>query len=112
MFLDGQKEFEFGGQFFLTVQSIRKVYSSYTAVSVDCHSQGLDVVAAVGSAGEIRQVELDLVPPFVQTHRHSADERFDSGSRLVVRGSESSSHVFIVQDLHFEGEIFFELHVL
>ena len=74
---------------------------------MDGHSQGLNVVAAVGSAREVGKVELDLVPALVQAHRHGADEWFYAGGRLVVRGSESAAHVLVVQDLHLEGEVFF-----
>ena len=109
MFLDGKEEFEFWGEFFFAVQSVRKVYSSYSTVGVDCHSQGLNVVAAVGSPGEIRQVELDLVPALVKSHGHGADEGLDSGGRLVVTCSEPPSYVFIVEDLHLEGEILLQL---
>lgn len=77
---------------------------------MDGDSQGLDVVAAVGSAREIGEVELDLVPPLIQSHGHGADEGLDSGGALVVGGPEAPSNVLIVEDLHFEGEVFLELH--
>ena len=71
--------------------------------------EGFDVVGSVGSAGEVGQVELDLVPTLVETHGHGADERLDSGGALVVGGSESTSDVLVVEHLHFEGEVLLEL---
>jgi hypothetical protein len=50
-----------------------------------------------------------LVPPLVQPHRHCADEGFDSSSRLIIGCSKPPPHVLVVQHLHLEGEVFFEL---
>ena len=69
--------------------------------------QGLNVVCPVGSPCEVRQVELDLIPSLIQPHRHCADEWLYSRGGLVVRGSEPSSNVFVIEDLHFKGEVFF-----
>jgi len=74
---------------------------------VNGHSQSFNVVASVCSSREVGQVELDLVPALVQPHGHRTDKGLDPGSGLVVGSSESPSHVFVVQDLHFEGEVFF-----
>jgi len=76
---------------------------------VNLNAQRLNVVGAVRTASEVGQVELDLVPALVQTHRHRADERLHSGRRLVVRRTESASNVLIVQNLHLESEVLFEL---
>ena len=72
-------------------------------------SESLNVVGSIGSSGEVTQVELDLIPAFVQTHGHCADEGFHSGRALVVRSSEATSHVLVIQHLHFEGEVLLEL---
>ena len=76
---------------------------------MDLHSERLDVVGTGRSACEVRQVELDLVPPIVQSHGHGANERLDTSGTLIVRGSESSSHVLVIEYLDFESEIFFQL---
>ncbi len=76
---------------------------------MDLHSQGLDIVCAVGSSSEVTQVELDLVPTFIQTHRHCADEGLHSGRALVVRSSETTSHILVIKHLHFEGEVLLQL---
>ena len=39
---------------------------------MDLHAQRLDVVCAISSSGEVREVELNLVPAFVQSHGHGA----------------------------------------
>ena len=77
---------------------------------MDLNPQRLHVVGPVGSPGEVGQVELDLVPALVQSHRHRADEGLHSGGGLVVTRSESSPDVLVIQDLDLECEIF--LHVL
>ena len=51
------------------------------AVVVDLHPQSLDVVCAVGSPSKVGQVELNLIPAIVQSHRHCADKG------LVIKGS-------------------------
>lgn len=67
------------------------------------------IVRPVGSPGKIGQVELNLIPSLIQPHRHSANEWFDSGGRLIIRCSESPPDILIIEDLHFEGKIFFKL---
>ena len=77
---------------------------------MNLNPERLHVVGPVGSPREVGQVELDLIPAFVQPHRHRADERLHSGGGLVVARSESSPDILIIQDLDLECEIF--LHVL
>jgi hypothetical protein len=71
--------------------------------------EGLNVVGTVSSAGEIGQVELDLVPALIKSHGHGADERLDTGGGLVVGGSESTAHALVIEHLHFEGEVLLQL---
>ena len=78
---------------------------------MDLHSQRLNVVRTISSSCEVREVELDLVPSFVESHRHGTNERLYSSSRLIVRSPEASSDVFVVEDLHLESEVLFELGV-
>ena len=77
---------------------------------MDCDPQSLNIVASIGPSCEIWQIELDLIPPLIQPHWHGADEGLHSCGRLVVWGSKSSSDILVVQNLNFEGEIFFELN--
>lgn len=63
------------------------------------HSEGLDVVCPICSPGEIREVELDLIPAVVQSHRHGAYEWFDSCCGLVIGGPKPSTCVLVVQNL-------------
>ena len=71
--------------------------------------EGLNVVGTVGTTGEIGQVELNLVPAFVESHGHGADEGLYAGGRLVVRGTEAPADVLVVQDLDLESEVFLQL---
>ena len=81
-----------------TVASRRRcVLGLMTVMYLD--SKRLDVVCAVSSAGEVGQVELDLVPSFVESHWHSTDERLDARCALVVTGAESSTNILVVQHL-------------
>ena len=86
---------------------------------MDLDSESLDVVGAVSSAGEVREIELDLVPALVKTHGHRANKRLDSGGALkvskvvylVVRGPEATAYILVVKDLDFEGEVLLELRM-
>lgn len=49
---------------------------------MDLDSKRLDVVGPICSAGEVGQVELDLVPAFIESHRHRTDERFHTSCGL------------------------------
>ena len=106
---NGQEELEFGRKLVFGVQSVREIDSPDSAVSVDLDSEGLYVVGTIGSSGEIRQVELNLIPSLVKSHRHCADEWLDSGGALVVGGSESSSHTLVIEHLDLESEVLFEV---
>ena len=81
---NGQEQFEFGRELVLGVESVREVNSSDSAVGVDLNSQGLYVVSTVSSSGEIGQVELNLIPSLIKSHRHGADEGLDTGGTLIV----------------------------
>ena len=106
---DREEEFELGREFVLGVEAVAEVDTADAAVGVDLHSQRLDVVRAVSPPREIGQVELDLVPALVQTHRHRADERLHSCCALVVRCPKPSAHVLVVQYLHLKCEILLQL---
>lgn len=69
----------------------------------------LDVVCTISTAGEVGQVELDLVPAFVETHGHRADEGLDAGGGLVVGGAEAAAKALVVEDGDFEGEVLLEV---
>lgn len=114
LLLHGEEEFELRGEFVLSVESVREVNSSDSAVSVNLNSkilntrslpQSFNVVSSICSSGEIRQVKLDLIPSFVQSHWHCTNEGFHSSRRLVVRSPKSSSNVLVIKHLHFKGEV-------
>lgn len=74
-----------------------------------CLPKRFNVVCSVSSSGEVRQVELNLIPTLVESHGHRANEWLHSGGALVVRCSESSPHILVIEHLHFESEVFFQL---
>ena len=104
-----QEEFEFWRQLIFGVEPVGEVDSSDSAVRMDLHPQCLYVVGTVSSSGEIRQIELNLIPSLIKSHRHGANERLDSGGRLIVRGSESSSYALVIEYLHLEGEVLLQV---
>ena len=71
--------------------------------------EGLDVVGTVGTASEVRQVELNLIPAFIESHGHGADEGLHTGGRLVVRRAEAAAHILVVKNLHFESEVLLQV---
>ena len=79
---------------------------------MDGHSQCFDVVASIGPSSEIWQVELNLVPPLIQPHRHSADEGLNTGGWLIIAGSKSPSDILVVKNLHLKGKVLLQLHVI
>lgn len=106
---DWQEELELWWELVLGVKSVREIDSSDSAVSVNLNSKGLYVVGTVGSSGEIRQVELNLIPALIESHGHCADEWLHSGGALVVRGSESTSNALVIEYLHLEGEVLLQV---
>ena len=71
--------------------------------------EGLNIVGTVSSSGEIRQVELNLIPALIKSHRHGADERLDTSCRLIVGSSESTTHVLVIEYLDLEGEVLLQV---
>lgn len=109
IFLHGEVQLEFCWQFIFRVQSVGEVNSADSAVGMNLDSQSLDVVGAIGSAGEVRQVELDLIPAVIQTHGHCTDEGLDSRCTLVVASTESPPHILVIQDLNFKCKVFLQV---
>ena len=104
-----QEKFELWRKLIFGIESVGEVDSSDSAVGVDLNAQSLDIVGTVGTTSEIGQVELNLIPSFIESHGHSTDERLNTSSTLIVRSSESSSHVLVIKYLNFESEVFFQL---
>ena len=63
------------------------------------YSEGFNVVSPISSSGEIRKIELNLVPTIIQPHGHCANEGFDSCGALVIACSETSTNVLIIKNL-------------
>ena len=104
-----QEELELWWKLVLGVESVGEIDSPDSAVSVDLNSKGLYVVGTVSSSGEIRQVELNLIPALIKPHRHGANKWLDSGGGLIVGGSESSSYALVIEYLHLKSEVLFQV---
>ena len=63
------------------------------------NSEGFDIVCSVGAAREVGQIELNLIPAIIESHRHGADEWFHSRCTLIVASTESPSYILVVQHL-------------
>ena len=106
---DWQEKLELWWELIFSVKSVGEIDSSDSAVSMDLNSKGLYVVSTISSSGEIRQVELNLIPSLIKSHGHCANEWLDSCSRLIVGGSESSSNTLIIQNLNLESEVLLQV---
>lgn len=53
LLLDGEEKFELGGKFLLAIETVRKVDPTNTTIGMDCNSECLDIVAAIGASGEV-----------------------------------------------------------
>ena len=104
-----QEKFEFWRQFVLGVKSVWEIDSSNSAVGVDLDSESLYIIRTISSPGEIRQVELNLIPTFIQSHGHCTDEWLDSSRWLIVWSSESSSNALVIQNLYLECEVLLQV---
>ena len=71
-----QEKFELWRKLILGVKSVGEIDSSNSAVSMDLNSKSLYVVGTIGSSGEIRQVKLNLIPSFIESHWHGTNKRF------------------------------------
>jgi hypothetical protein len=75
---DGQKELELWRKFLLRIQSVGKINAADAAIGVDLNSERFDVIGTICASGEIRQIKLNLIPAFVQSHGHRANKRLNA----------------------------------
>jgi len=108
--LNRQKQLEFRGQLILRIQAIREIDPSDSAICVNLHSQCLHIICSVCSPRKIRQIELDLIPSIIQSHRHRTNKWLHPRRRLVIGGTEPSPHSLVVLHLNLECKVL--LHVL
>lgn len=88
---------------------VREIDSSNATIGVNLNTDSLHIVCSVRPASKVRQIELNLVPPFVQTHWHGTNEWLDSRRGLIIRRTKSSLHSFVIQNLYLECEILIEI---
>lgn len=77
---------------------------------MDLHSQCFYITRPIGTACEVCQVELNLVPAFIQTHWHSTDEGLYPSCALEVARAEAPTNILVIQNLNFKCKIL--LHIL
>jgi len=106
---DREEQLELRWELLFRVQSVAEVQTADTAVGMHLDSQCLNVVGTVRTSGKVRQVELNLVPAFVQSHGHSADKRLHTRGGLIIAGTETPSDVLIVQHLNLKAEILLQV---
>ena len=104
-----QEKFELWRKLVFGIESVGEINSSNSAVGVDLNSKSLYVVGTIGSSCEIRQVKLNLIPAFIESHWHGTNKRFYPSSWLIVGGSESTSNWFVIKYLYLEGEVLFKI---
>jgi len=76
---------------------------------VELDSERLDVVRSVRTSGEVRQIELNLIPTFVETHGHGADKGLHARGGLVVGGAETSADTLVVQNLNLKSKVLLQV---
>lgn len=106
MYLNWKEKLKFWWKFLFRVEPIREVDAPNATVGMYLYTQGLNVVGScfgqyvrfmqrhssvriadhgkrtISTTGEVRKVELDLVPALIKSHGHCADEGLDSRGRL------------------------------
>jgi len=105
----GQKQFEFRWEFFFRIKSVREVNSSKSAIGMNGYSERFYVICTVYTSCKIRQIELNLIPSFIQSHGHCTDERLDARCTLIIGSPEPSPDVLVVENLNFKGEILLQV---
>lgn len=53
LFLNRKEKFELGGEFFLAVETVRKINSADSAIGVNGDPQSLDIVATIGPTRKV-----------------------------------------------------------
>ena len=93
---DGEEDLKFSRELLLAVEAVGEVDAAEAAIRVDLYTQSLDVIRPVGAAGEVGEVELDLIPAVVETHGHGADEGLDGRAGLEGGGPEAAANVLVI----------------
>jgi len=109
LLLDRKEKLELWRKFVFGVESIREINPSYATVRMDLNPKGFDVIRSISSAGEVREVKLNLVPSLVKSHWHCADERLHTSCSLIVGSPETSPYILIIKNLNFECEILLQI---
>jgi hypothetical protein len=107
--LNSHKELIIGRYLILVFNSIIKVYTSQSTISMDFYILTLHKSATKCFLTIFLKIKYYFIPPFIQLQWKRAFKRFDSGNRLIIAWYKCSFNVFIVQHCHFESKILVQL---
>lgn len=90
---------------------------------MNLNAESFNIVGSIGTACEVGQVELDLIPSFlkvqkfelkcerkvqgeayIEPHGHGANKWFHPRRRLVVASTKTSTHVLVIEDLNWNEQ--------
>lgn len=69
------------------------------------NTKSFDIVCAVSSFYIVGEIKHDLVPAWIQPHRHRGNVRFDACCDLIIGSTEPAYSVLVIQNLHFKRKI-------
>jgi hypothetical protein len=93
---NGTEELIVRRKFFFGIETIAEIDSSDTTVSVNLNAESFDIIGTIGTTSEIGKIELNLIPTFIETHGHCADEGLDACCGLIVGGTEATADILII----------------
>jgi len=100
--LCGEIQFELWWKLVFGVLFLREEDPPKTAISMNLDPQSLRIGRTIRFSGELREIELDVVPTVLEPERHRADIGLDPRFGLKVGSSESPANVLVVEYLDFE----------
>jgi hypothetical protein len=94
----------------LGLYSIVEINPCQSAIRVDLHSLTLHKPTSECLLAVLVKVEDYFVPAIIELQRHRTLEWLYSCDRLIIAGDECALHVLVIEDSHFEPEVFIKLH--
>lgn len=80
----------------MTESRVGDIHCPDSAASANLYAEGLNVVGSIGPPGEVRQIELNLVPAVIQSHGHGANKGFHSCRALIITCPKSPANIFVI----------------
>jgi len=103
------KDFEIIREFLTSVQTFTKVNPTQSTIGMNLNASRFKISGSIRPTSEICEVHLNLIPSGIQTQRHGAIEGSDPSARLEIAGTETTLEVSIIQNLHLEGKVAFQV---